>query len=539
MNDTHSHLDPMKTRIYINGKKTYVYAGGYAKIAKFIKDTKKSNPNTLVLHAGDALQGTLYYTLFNGKADVETLNHMDIDAMVIGNHEFDKNATTFAKNFAIFAKFPIISCDINASKNTLLKNIIKPYIIKTVNNEKIAIIGDSINSSVISHPGPTISFSDYIKSAKHYIKEVEKQGINKIILLTHLGYKKDIILATKIPDIDIIVGGHSHTLLGDFSNIGLKSSGPYPTVIKHDSSKTLIVTDYKYAEMIGNLDVIFDKNGKIIGYKGSPILLLSDKFYRKNSSGEKTEVNKSVKNKIIHFISLQNNIKIESDDLTVKNIIKKFKPQVNKLMHKVIGYSPQTLKHIRLPNKLVPNGSEIAPLVAKAIYEKANKIEKCDFALENAGNIRMSLQKGNITIGEIYTLLPFNNTIVIVKLKGSIIKSMLENAINRALIQKTNTGAFPYMFNAKIIIDISKTKGKRITSFKIQENGKWTDLNLNKEYKLVTNSYIAKGGDYYKEMKKASYKYDSGFMETETFIDYVKKGTLNKLPSNETPVILK
>jgi len=539
INDTHSHLEPIKTSIYINGKKTYVYAGGYAKIAKYIKE-KKTNPHIIVLHAGDAVQGSLYYILFKGKADVEALNKMKLDAMTVGNHEFDKNATSFGINFAKLANFPIISCDINASANPILKNIIKPYIIKEIDKQKIAIVGDSVNSSVISNPGPTVVFSNYIDSAKKYVNELKKRGINKIIFLTHIGYKHDQFLARQIPDIDIIIGGHSHTLLGDFTNIGMKSKGPYPTVINHNLSKTLIVTDYKWGEMIGDINVTFDKNGKITNYTGTPVMLVSDIFLRKNANGKKVEVNESIKTKIKNFISNQPNIKIESNDKTVEQIINKYKPEVNKLMKTVIGIAAENLVNVRLPNKKNPHGSMIAPIVAKALYEKAEKTGGCDFALQNVGAVRISIPKGNISIGEVYTLLPFGNTLVILNLKGAKIKTMLENVIDLSFIKHSHTGSFPYMYNAKITINVSNKKGQRITSFKIKDaNGNWIDLDQNKTYKIATNSYIANGGDYYSEMRNASNKTDTGFLNTEIFINYIKsKGTIKKLPDDEVPITL-
>lgn len=544
MNDTHSHIQPTKLAISIDGKKTYVYAGGYAKIGKFIKDKKVAYHNTLVLHAGDALQGTLYFTLFKGVADVAILNHMDIDAMTLGNHEFDNGAYDFAKYFANNANFAIVSCDINATSNKELKNTIKPFIIKDFNTEKVAIVGDSIDSSIISSPGPTIKFLNYINSAKKTVKRLERMKINKIIFLTHIGYDKDKILASQVNDIDIIAGGHSHTLLGNFKNIGLSSRGNYPTIVESNNSKTLIVTAWEWGKVVGDLTVLFNDKGNIIDYKGYPIMLLNDKFIRKNSKGEKKEVDKKEKKKIEKFISDSSDLMIQIPDKTILKIINRYKPKVAKLKNNTIAKASINFIHVRLPGEkyeqsgaILPQGSMVAPQIALSIYKKAKIVGGCDFSLLNAGGIRAALPKGEITIGKIINILPFGNTLIVLELKGSDIKTMLENAIDRSYIKRVNTGAFPYLGNAKITIDISKPIGQRVVSFKIKKDGKWVDINADKTYKIATSKYISSGGDYYKEMKSAINKYDTGYILSNIFINYLKKiKVLKPLKKEDIPI---
>jgi len=546
VNDTHSHLEPIRIKAQIDGNKTYVYAGGYAKVSQYVKDIKAKNKNTLFLHAGDAVQGTLYYTLTKGKADVEAFNKMSLDAMTPGNHAWDNGASNFYENFASLANFPILSANIDVSKDENLSTLMKKYVIKDFNGEKVAIVGETVDASVISSPGPTIKFLNYITAAENTVKELENQGINKIIFLTHIGYNNDQFLASQVKGIDVIVGGHSHTFLGNFDNLGLTTKGKYPTKV----GDTLVVTAWKWAQVVGNLDVTFDKNGKIIKYSGTPVMLVDDKFLRKNAEGKKVEVNETVKKQIENWISKQNNIKIESQDPDVVAVINQYKPKVDELKHKVIGEANETLIHVRLPGKVdedtgekLDHGSMIAPIVAKAMYERAMKNGGCDFSLQNAGGVRITIPKGDITVGEVYQLLPFGNTLVTLDLNGSTIKTMIENAVDRSLIKEENTGAFPYLGNAKITIDKNKPLGQRIVSFKIKdkENGKWVDLDLNKTYKIATNSYVANGGDYYNELKNyATNKYDTGFVDSDTFMNYVKeKKIISPLPEDEIPVTVK
>jgi 5'-nucleotidase len=545
INDTHSHLEPIRISIYPDGEKTYVYAGGYAKIAKFIKDKKGEDSHAIALHAGDSVQGTLYYTLFDGKADIEALNGMDLDAMTIGNHEFDKGADNFATYFAKEANFAIISDDINVQNNLELKDIIKPYIIKEIDGRKFAIVGDSIDSSVISNPGPTIEFSNYLTSAQNSVALLEEKGINKIIFLTHLGYDTDKILAENVPDIDVIVGGHSHTLLGDFSNLGLNSQGPYPTVISHKNSQTLVVSSWKWGEVIGDLNVVFNEEGVISNYNGTPIMLVDNRFLRQDANGSKVEVNATVKNRLENLFNTMPDIQLEAADSRVAATIANYKPQVDDLMSATIAEAITDLINVRLPGTtdaesgiILAHGSMIAPHAALAMYDKAEEVGGCDFALQNAGGVRITVPKGNITIGEVYTLLPFGNTLVTMDMNGAKIRTMLENAIDRSLITQKDTGSFPYLAGAKITIKKDNKKGNRIVKFVIKESdGNWIDFDDIKTYKIATNFYVASGGDYYSEMIDAKNKVDTGYVDAEIFMEYAQtKERLNKFSDDEVPV---
>ncbi len=533
VNDTHSHVDPTKISVKFQGIKTYVYTGGYAKLAKYLNDEKKIDSHVLTLHAGDVVQGTLYYNLFGGEVGVRAFNKMHIDAYVLGNHAFDRGEKNLEENFVSKVDAPVLSANtIVSDKDKALKHAIKPYIIKVIDGKKIAIIGLSVDSSKLSSPGPTISFANYLDVAKKMVERVKKvEGVNKIIALTHLGYDTDKVLASSVPDIDIIVGGHSHTLIGDFSNLGLHSAGNYPTVISHNGTKTLIVTAWKWEKVVGNLNVIFDKDGRVIRYYGTPVMLLSDKFLRKDAHWKKTEVNASEKIKIEDMISSMPNIKIQKPQIDVENLIKRYKPKVQELMKSVIGRATINLTNERLPRatvdesgQILKQGSLIAPIVAKAMYLKAKKIARVDFAMQNAGGIRVAIPQGDVSVGEIMQMLPFGNRLVILSMSGKDIKDMFEQAIQRSYIKKSNTGAFPYLANAKLVIDYKKSPGKRVREFKIKKDGFWIDLRRDEIYRIATNSYIANGGDYYTQMSaKALNKYDTGFVCSDLFINYTKR----------------
>ncbi len=550
VNDTQSHLVPMTMKVKIDKDNyTYVYAGGYSRIANYVKEVKESFKNTLFLHAGDAVQGTLYYTEFKGEADVKAMNLMNIDAFVPGNHEFDNGADIFASKFVYYATFPIICADINFSKIPTLSDKIRPYIIKDFSGEKIAIVGiDTDATENISNPGPDVDFYNYVQIAKNSVNLLKSHGINKIIFLTHLGYNVDKELAKQVEDIDIIVGGHSHTPLGNLEKIGLTSDGPYPTVVENNNKPVLIVTAWKWGLLVGNLNVSFDSKGVIIkdSWKNSfPVMLIGDKFIEKNADGEKVEVSNERKEQLLNLISSNNLIKVENEDINIKNEISKFTPEIENLKNQVIGSVSENLIHVRLPGdkdvdsgEVLKYGSMVAPLVAESMLEKAQKNGGAEIAIQNAGGVRKSLKKGNLTVGDVYELLPFGNTIVVMDITGAELKNTLENAIDRSYITHESTGSFPYLAGARMFLDFSKPKGERIVKFQIKQGDSWQDILPDKTYRLVTHSYLANGGDYYKEFKELKgVKEDLGFIDADVFMEFVKKrGTLTPESVDESSI---
>ena len=245
-NDHHGFLDSSTMKLTYTGdkgkaKKVYTRLGGLPRMAAEINALR--DDHTLVLDAGDAFSGTLYHTLFRGLANVALMNGMGIDAFTLGNHEFD-NRDEGLKAFIDKANFPIISANTVADKGSLLDGAWKPYIIKEVNGEKVGIIGLEVGQKtrVSSRPSDKIHFLDEVETAQKYADILTKQGIDKIILLSHYGYDNDLILASKVSGIDVIIDGDSHTLMGDFSAVHLTSQvDQYPKNLTAKDGKPVCI----------------------------------------------------------------------------------------------------------------------------------------------------------------------------------------------------------------------------------------------------------------------------------------------------------
>ena len=291
INDHHSHLDPEPLELTANGKTYIIEAGGMARVASLIKTLKSRSKNSLVLHAGDAMSGTLYFTLFKGQADVELMNEMGFDAFTLGNHEFDEGDEVLAR-FIDKAKFPIITANVEALEGSVLYNKWKPYIIKEIDGHKVGIIGleTAQKTSASSRPSSAISFYDEIFRTQRYADELHSKGIDKIILLSHFGYENGRRLAQKVKGIDVIIDGDSHSLLGDFSAVGLASSGQYPTKVRSlDGNEVCIVQAWEYSKVVGELHVVFDNKGNIASCSGKSHLISGEDIYLKDAKGQKKQ----------------------------------------------------------------------------------------------------------------------------------------------------------------------------------------------------------------------------------------------------------
>lgn len=256
-NDTHAHLENIPRRFTA------------------IHQIRNSKENTLLLDGGDVFSGVHYFNQFLGQADVKFMNEIGYDAMTLGNHEFDKSSEVL-RNFIHAAAFPFVSANIDLSKDEKLKDLAQPEIgtpgnhglvypavIKELDGQKVGILGlTTERTPLLSKPYKNIVFEDVFKRAKDTIGMLENRGVNKIIVISHLGYDNDQELAKNLKGIDIIVGSHSHTKLRK------------PDVYNQEKEPTLIVQASKHGKYLGQLDVVFDESGKLIKWNGKLINIM-------------------------------------------------------------------------------------------------------------------------------------------------------------------------------------------------------------------------------------------------------------------------
>ena len=547
VNDHHSHLEEEKMDLVLDGKKTTVHIGGFPRINQRIQELMKTGKNNLVLHAGDALSGTLYYTLFKGKADAALMNAGKFDLCTLGNHEFD-DGNKVLKSFLDELKIPVVSANVVPDKGSILEGKWVPYIIKKIGGQDVALVGLDVVGKTVrsSSPGPDIKFLDEVETAKKVVEELQAKGINKIIFISHAGYEKNLEIAEKVSGIDVIITGDTHYLLGEsFKEYGLKPIAEYPKKIMSPAGEPVYVAEaWSYSYLVGNLKAKFDDKGVITELIPNPTIIIGDDlFERKNEKGETYKLEGKEKQDVIKYVNSRKDIKFVKEEPNSKKVLERYKAEKNELGKKMIGKIKDEIpggSANRIPNDKNPQGSIATRLVSETVLAKLKKMGtgQIDLVILNSGGIRMNLEPGDLSYDNAYTLLPFtSNTIYILKMSGAEIKQVIEDALDFAL-SGGSSGAFPY--GAGVRFEATKagklgTRVKKIEVFDAKAK-KWVPMDMKKMYEVGTNSYVAKGKDGYTTFGKVNSErpgVDTHLGVETAFIEYLKeKGEIAKPDSS-------
>ena len=539
INDHHSHLEQEPMELTLGGKKVTVNVGGMPRVAQRIADLKKNNKNTVALHAGDALSGTLYYTLFQGKADAELMNAVKFDAFTLGNHEFD-DGNNVLKSFLDILKTPVISSNVIPDKGSVLEGKWKPYIIKKIGGQNIGIIGLDVVGKTVesSNPGKDVKFTDEVETARKYSNELRSKGVNKIILLSHAGLEKNLEIAEKVDGIDIIITGDTHYLLGnEFSEFGLKPVAEYP--IKRNSPNgdpVYIAEAWNYSYLVGHLKANFNSRGVITQIKSEPNIVIGDDLFEvKNAEGKKVPMEESEKNAVLEYVKNNKSIEVVKNSPSVQKLLDKYKTEKEEMAKKPVGTIKETIpggSDNRIPSEKNPQGSLATTLVAEAVLHtlKNTGTGNVDFVILNSGGVRITLNPGDFTYDTAYTLLPFtSNTIYTMKITGAEVKQVIEDALN-FVFTGGSSGAFPYGAGIRYEATKEGTLGTRVKKVEVFDaaSNKWTPINPGQTYTVGTNSYIASGKDGYVTFGKITSDPARGGVNTylgdaKAFIDYLKE----------------
>jgi 5'-nucleotidase len=561
LNDTHSKLEPTQVQLVadldgsLQKKPVYVELGGFPRVWAAVEHLRRENPNALFLHAGDAFQGTLYFTQFEGKADVDFLNAMKVDALALGNHEFDKGPQLL-KSLSGLVRFPVLASNLDTTAEPLLAGVgLKPYTIRTVGGSRVAIIGlTNPETPFISSPGPNLKFLDPAAVVTRAVAEIEAQGVNKIVVLSHQGYREDLALAAAVKGVDVIVGGHSHTLLGSFADLGLASAGPYPTVVKNAAGETVLVaTAWEWAKAVGEMDVSFDASGKVGAWSGTPHLVVNDAWariydmpgpdgkplrvqYTKAAGGTATFLEYDGKGYTVApsperaaayrrlYTSLAPRVARDPRFLFVApkpegvEKLATYSAGVNALKVKIVAQAAEELKRL--------NNQGPGPLIAESMLFKTG----ARIAVMNPGGVRTNLNPGPLSVAQVYELQPFGNTLVTIDLSGTDVVKVLEDMTGYTIsrYEKKPDTAFVYVAGVRFTLEVNAAKGQHVNDVQVQKaDGAYEPLRPDGTYKVVVNSFMAAGGDMNNTLKAASGKVDTGFIDSEATLEYLQGKTLS------------
>ncbi|WP_170522913.1 bifunctional metallophosphatase/5'-nucleotidase [Ruegeria arenilitoris] len=454
-NDFHSRFEPINK--YDSGCGAEDNAegkcfGGSARLVTAVNDARARAENSILVDGGDQFQGSLFYTYYKGKVAAEFMNKLGYDAMTVGNHEFDDGPEVLA-GFVDAVEFPILMSNANIENEELLTDRIMPSTVIEVGGEKIGLIGlTPEDTDELASPGPNVVFSDPVPAVQAEVDKLTAEGINKIIVLSHSGYGVDQRVAQETTGVDVIVGGHSNTYL---SNTSDKAAGPYPTVV----NGVQIVQAYAYGKFLGELNVTFDDDGNVVEAVGEPLIMDNT---------------------------------VTEDQAALDRIAELAKP-LDEIRNKVVANAAAPIEGDRSICRV--QECEMGNLVADAMLARVAD-QGVQIAIANSGGLRASIDAGDVTMGEVLTVLPFQNTLSTFEISGQGIIDALENGVSQVEEVK---GRFPQVAGLKFTWDPSVAPNEgRVTEVMVAEGDGYVPIDPAKTYLVVTNNYVRNGGDGYK-----------------------------------------
>ncbi|MFC2094849.1 bifunctional metallophosphatase/5'-nucleotidase [Candidatus Bipolaricaulota bacterium] len=465
-NDLHAHYDSFEPW----GEPIQ---GGVARLATAIEGASAESGNVLLLDAGDQFQGSLFFTVGRSEVVGNVMNLLGYDAMVIGNHEFDSGPAELER-FINQADFPVLGANIDALADVNQADEILPFELFLFGSEPIAVIGlTAEHTAIASSPGPNVRFLNAAETAQRTVDTLEGSGVNKIIALTHLGFERDLELATSVHGIDVIVGGHSHTLLDEYPTVTFSSSG----------EPVLVVTAYEWGRRLGRLNVVFTADGLVGSFSGEPIV-----------------IDESV-----------------AEDSDMLELLAEYRPFIEELMTKIVGASEVALNGAREDIRV--RETNLGNLICDAMLWKTRSFDTT-LAIQNGGGIRASIPQGMITMGQVLEVLPYGNQITVIGLTGKHVWEALENGVSQI---EDGSGRFPHVGGMRFTFDSTAEPGSRVTAVDIWDSASeaYTSIDADARYQLATNNFIAHGGDDYSMLAESSDRYDTGWLLSDSLAEFL------------------
>lgn len=445
------------------------YEAGIAKMASVFEDYKMENPKgTIILDAGDRFQGTPLSNVFYGKPVAEAFNSIGYSAATVGNHEFDWGIDkVLDTREEVGVTFPLIAANIYDKSTNKLAEWAEPYTIIERNGVKIGIIGlatpDTLETAKLEFI-KDYDFKDPIEITNALVPEVREAGADLVILLTHIPAYQDrdtkeitgplADLANGVSDVDGIIGGHSHKAVSGIIN-GIP-----------------VVEGYKNGRMLSHLTIYYDMdNNEVV-----------------NSYADVVEVRKTT-------------LPVEPD-VEIQSIVDIYNVDVKPIFDVVIGTTTVDL------TRDFNNESNVGNWMTDLMKEKA----MTQIAFQNAGGIRTDLPAGDLTIGDIFTLMPFDNTIVTAEMTGAQIKSVLEQSVTlyKGMMQ---------ISGLTVKYDSTKPEYERIIEITLEDG---TPLEMDKIYTVATNDFLSGGQDGYKTLGEVDWT-NTYELVRESMIEKIKE----------------
>ncbi len=438
---------------------------GAAKLVQFLHEAKAELPEgTLIVSAGDMFQGSSDSNLLFGKSVVFVMNYAGFDAMTLGNHEFDWGIDVL-KQRIVQSDFPYVCANVIDKRTGKTADFVKPYTIVERSGVKIGIIGIATPETVFKVNPKLIAgytFADPVQTVNALVPVLRQQGVDIIIVISHLsGFTKEngevdgdaIDLTWKTEGISAIVSGHSHQFVS-----AIVSGVP------------IVQAGYN-GRAVGKVELLYDKANRQIDASSVAVIKLS-------------------------YPDL-------AADPEVQALLEEGRQEVAAVKEVVIGQNERALGHDR--------NERDETLLGQWVTDQMRQVAQADVAFQNMGGLRTGLAQGTVTMGSLYEVMPFDNTLVTVTMTGEQIRKALEQGLWNG-----NAGVIQYS-GLKVVCDM---ENRQLVSVTLADGA---PLGLNKTYKVVINDFMASGGDGFIVFQAGRNYTDTGIPVRDMLADAIRK----------------
>lgn len=466
-NDLHGQIQPIPWRT----EDGTILVGGAPALGALIRQERARaeamGEGFLYLDAGDLWQGTPDGNLTGGRVVVEWMNLIGVDAVAVGNHEYDEGEVAL-RALAVHARFPILGANVHQADGGAFPYL-QPWVIREVAGVRIGIGGIlTSRTGMLTRKGVTegVAFGDEVQVARRVVQELRAAGAEVVILITHVGVDVDAVLARLVEGVDLIVGGHSHTAI----------ASPAP----ESQTGTLVVQTQGKGRALGVVQLTWDRRvGRVTETSGRLVPVLEAEAGR--------------------------------DPETVA-LVKRWTAEIGRRMAEPIGTTTAPL--VREP--AMPGSSPLGNLVADIMREATD----ARFAFHNRTGIRADLPGGTITLRDVYQVCPFGNSLVTMELTGAQVKKVLAYSVLEHRYGLEISG---------LEVEVRDRKGiPRIGKVRVMPGG--GRLDPRKVYRAVTNSYLGKGGDGEGLFAGATAYEDTGIVLRDVMTEYLRRNSPIEVP---------
>ena len=455
-NDFHSQIEPLSKEETYNADR-----GGAKRIKALVDSVRNAEKTVFLADAGDFVQGTYYFSLLDGVVEMKIMEQLGYDVRTVGNHEFDKKMTGL-QDMLTWSNVPVVASNYDFTLSCLANRVETSMIIEK-NGIKVGFIGLNVKLDNLVAPSSRegVQWQNAINVADQEAQQLKDKGADIVIALSHLGYEQessspyyDRGIAMNTRNIDMIIGGHSHTFL---------NYADYVT--NQDNESVPVVQTGSKGICLGYAKIKLDENNRP-SYTYKLI---------------------SVKN------HLDNKLDPEFSDL-----IDEYSGSVKYKMEEVLGYCPDAIRKGSPESPLYNVTGDALVWMAKE-YMDVN----ADVGIYNSGGLRAEISAGDLTIGDVYAVYPFDNVLSILTMKGKDLKKLFEYV--------ASNGGLPINSGVKLVISNRAVKSVTL-------NGKAIDDN--KTYTIATIDYLVELGRY--GFENALSRSDSPQIVRDYFVEYFR-----------------